>query len=152
MVENIEQFSLFDVLQYGGRKKRGKYKKKEVKPIPIDPYLELSQILSQLANYFPIPICNNSAKEIYQYQHIRFWFSKHECEEYEYDKEVFNGESFNIVEAELIGTEDLSIDERLFLHKKLLEFVKNGMNIQVAAGKLQPLIIQFKNGTLILEK
>lgn len=152
MVENIEQFSLFDILQYGGRKKRGKYKKKEVKPIPIDPYLELSQILSQLANYFPIPICNNSAKEIYQYQHIRFWFSKHECEEYEYDKEVFNGESFNIVEAELIGTEDLSIDERLFLHKKLLEFVKNGMNIQVAAGKLQPLIIQFKNGTLILEK
>ncbi len=152
MVENIEQFSLFDVLQYGGRKKRGKYKKKEVKPIPIDPYLELSQILSQLANYFPIPICNNSAKEIYQYQHIRFWFSKHECEEYEYDKEVFNGESFNIVEAELIGTEDLNIDERLFLHKKLLEFVKNGMNIQIAAGKLQPLIIQFKNGTLILEK
>lgn len=152
MVENIEQFSLFDVLQYGGRKKRGKYKKKEVKPIPIDPYLELSRILSQLANYFPIPICNNSAKEIYQYQHIRFWFSKHECEEYEYEKEVFNGESFNIVEAELIGTEDLNIDERLFLHKKLLEFVKNGMNIQVAAGKLQPLIIQFKNGTLILEK
>ena len=152
MVENIEQFSLFDVLQYGGRKKRGKYKKKEKKAIPIDPYLELSQILSQLANYFPIPICNNSAKEIYQYQHIRFWFSKHECEEYEYDKEVFNGESFNIVEAELIGTEDLSIDERLFLHKKLLEFVNKGLNIQVAAEKLQPLIIQFKNGTLILEK
>lgn len=153
MVENVKQFSLFNVVEYGGKLPRGKYKEKEKKVEPLNPYVELSQILSQLANYFPIPIMSNATQEdlTIAYNLFNFHYNHHSCQEYEYYGDKFIGDDFNIIEAELIGTEDLFIQERLFIHKKLLELIHKGVNIHEAANRLQPFIQAFNDGSLILE-
>lgn len=134
-----QQISLFDISKYSSRKLRGHYKKKEIKEERLNPYLEIAQIYSQLANYLPIPIFTNG-QEVFNYEYMRLWYSQYNYESYIYQGEKYEGEEFKIIGAELKGTETMFITERLALHKKLLQLVKDGMNIQEAAHRLQPII------------
>lgn len=146
MVDDIQQFSLFNVVDYGGRKTRGKYKPKEKKVEPVNPYTELSILYQKLANFFPIPILNNEVKNdnLTNYTYFNSWYS--------YYAEDEEATEYKVIEAELIGTEDLFIQERLFLHKKLLDLVNNkGYSIYKAAEILQPYIKGLNDGSLILE-
>lgn len=140
-----KQVQLFDVVQYGGKKVRGHYKKKEKEVQKLNPYLELAQIRTQLANYLPVPIfCE--LQDCYNYDYINLWCEVYTNEQYEYQNEMFDGEKFKIIEAELIGTEKLNIDNRLYLHKKLFDLIKTGLTIHEAAEKLQDEIKKLRLG------
>lgn len=148
MVE--QQLNLLDVSQYTNRKFRGHYKEKEKKPEKLNPYAQLAQLYSQVANYLPIPIMTSN-QEVFDYGLLTLWYSHYTFDKYSYQGEEFNGEDFKVIQAELKGTEDLFINERIFLHKKLLEIIHSGIHINEAAKLLQPLILKFKSGELILE-
>ena len=144
---NERQITLFDPVEYGGKKIRGHYKKKEKEIKSLNPYLELAQIRSELAGFLPIPI-SGDIQDCYTYGFINLWYEIYKQESYEYENEMFNGEDFRIIEAELIGTERLKVEQRLYFHKKLFELVKQGKNIQTAAEMLQDEIkkVRAQNG------
>lgn len=145
-----EQLNLLDVSLCSNRKLRGHYKEKEKKPEKLNPYAQLAQLYSQVASYLPIPILTTS-QEIFDYDLLTLWYCHYSYDKYSYQGEEFYGEDFKVIQAELKGTEDLYINERIFLHKKLLELVHKGKGIYEAAKLLQPLILKFKSGELILE-
>lgn len=136
-----KQLSLFNAQEYGGKKVRGPYNIKP-KTIELSPYQKLNNLLSQISNYLPSPIFKE--EEEFIFPNIKLWNSKYSIEPYEYNNELFNGDDFNIIEAELIGTELFSVEDRISLHSILLEKLKNGINIAEAAEKLQPLIKYIK--------
>ena len=146
-----EQLNLLDLSLYSNRKLRGHYKEKEKKPEKLNPYAQLAQLYSEVANDLPIPIMSNDDNEKYDYDLLTLWYSHYTFEQYTYQGEEFYGEDFRVIQAELKGTEDLFINERIFLHKKLLELIKKGTSIYEAAKLLQPLIFKFKSGEIILE-
>ena len=146
-----QQISLFDLSKYTSRKLRGHYKKKEIKEERLNPYLEIAQIYSQLSNYLPIPIFTNG-QEVFEYEYMRLWYSQYNFENYLYQGEEYEGEEFKIIGAELKGTETMYITERLAVHKRLLQLVKSGMNIQEAAKLLQPIIKKITEDNIILEE
>lgn len=149
-MQEPQQISLFDISKYSSRKLRGHYKKKEIKEERLNPYLEISQIYSQIANYLPIPIMTNG-QERFNYEHLTLWYSQYNIENYLYQGEEFIGEDFKIIGAELKGTENMFINERLYLHRKLLELIKNGLSVYEAAERIQPLIKKFIDEGIILE-
>lgn len=146
-----QQISLFDLSKYSSRKVRGHYKKKEPKAERLNPYAEIAQIYSQIANYLPIPIMTNG-QERFDYEYLTLWYCQYNYENYLYQGEEFEGEDFKVIGAELKGTETMFITERLAIHKCLLQLVKQGMNIQEAAAKLQPIIKRIKEENIILEE
>lgn len=150
MVEE-KQINLFDLSKYGGKKLRGHYQKQEKKPEKLNPYAELSQLYSRVANYLPIPIMSTGGQEVFDYDLLTLWYSHYQAEKYHYQGESYDGEDFKIIQAELKGTEDLYVDEKIFIHKSLLNLIQKGTSINEAAKLLQPLIFKFKSGEIILE-
>jgi len=156
MPAEIIQKNLFNVIEYGGKKTRGHYKKKEKsekqkddfeKIKDLNPYAEAAKIYASLANYFPVSIMGAQIPaECTEYKFIKLHYLTYEAEPYLYQGEICRGESFKIIEAELKGTERLKIDKRLYIHKKLLEAAKNGINIHEAAEQLQEEIKRLNNG------
>lgn len=47
-------------------------------------------------------------------------------------------EQFNVIEAEIVGTENYDIDTQIMLHEELIGYLEDGDNIEVALSKLQP--------------
>lgn len=132
-----KQIQLFDVVSYGGKKQRGHYNKQPKKYIKeLNPHLKLIRTREEIANFLPIPLMAE-VFESKDYGKIRLWCQVYNSDEYEYNGEFFEGENFKIIEAELIGTEKLSVSKSLYWHKKLLNMAKNGWNIQEAAEQLQ---------------
>ncbi len=139
----MQQQSLFDLSQYVKKKKeRGKYKPKE--PKQLNQYEEMALIYNQISNYLPIPILSMQQQEAFEFGHLRLWYSQYTSGSYDYYNEECQGEDFKIIGAELIGTENFYIEYRLKIHKKLLELIDKGLNIQEAANILQPLINKLK--------
>ena len=145
-----QQITLFDISQYSSRKVRGHYKKKEPKAEHLNPYAEIAQIYSQIANYLPIPIMT-TGQERFDYEYLTLWYSQYNYENYLYQGEEYQGEDFKVIGAELKGTETMFINERLYIHRKLLELIKNGLSIYEAAERIQPLIKKFIDEGIILE-
>lgn len=155
MLAEIQQ-SLFDVSLYGGKKIRGHYKKRDKNEIKQDavkkiadltPYAEFAEISAALANYLPVSLLNADCEaESKDYGLIIRREIHYTNEDYEYYGEIFRGENFKLIEAELKGTEKLKIDKRLYIHKKLLDLIKTGLNIHEAAELLQEEIKRLNNG------
>jgi len=108
---------------------------------------ELYQIL---ANYFPYPILQ-PIKTLTPHPNplpeerentlyidtgiIRTYKSEYVAEKYLYQGDdgitrIYKGQEFTIWEAEIIGTEDLGINERLFVHELLIEYLDKGYQIE----------------------
>lgn len=93
---------------------------------------ELYQIL---ANYFPYPILCAGVDEYVDTGIIRTYKSEYVAEKYLYQGDdgitrIYKGQEFTIWEAEIIGTEDLGINERLFVHELLIEYLDKGYQIE----------------------
>lgn len=82
---------------------------------------------------------------VYDIGLIRSWRNRYTEEEYEYKGRdgwgVFKGQSFEVTGAEIIGSEDLLLDSRLFLHTWLFEFLQEGYRIE----QLNPWIEELLN-------
>lgn len=58
----------------------------------------------------------------------------------------YDGEEFFYNYAEVIGTEDLGIDERLFIHSELINYLDDGYSIEQLNNWLENLVNMFKHG------
>ena len=88
---------------------------------------KMKSVYAALANYFPPPLFSLSDSEFFDCGCVRVWKSVYTAESYEYSGTVFNGQNFTVLEAEIIGTENLPVNVRLFFHKLLLDRLRAGM-------------------------
>lgn len=149
---SFKQVNLFTVKDYLSKEeiqkeknKRGPYKKTPKKPKTYNPFEEMSKLYQKLANFLPLPLFT-SEKEVFDFGEIRAWYINYVDEQYFHQGESFCGETFKVIEAEIKGTENFFIEERVYLHKKIIEFLTDGEEISDAVKKLSPLIQMFHSG------
>jgi hypothetical protein len=82
----------------------------------------------------------------YDYGMIRSWLDKYTDDNYSYYGVKYKGQNFNVAGAEIIGTEDLLLDSRLFLHSELLYYLEEGYRIEQLNSWLEELVNYFKQG------
>lgn len=150
----LEQQSLFDIYNYinkpaRGSKvgvKRGPYNKNKIKN--LNPWTEMNKCYKVLADYCPLPIFN-SEDSILENNGLRLWHTVYKNESYDYFGEIVEGEEFKVIEAEIIGTELLPIEWRLFLHITLLDFLKDGFKLNDIMSYIYKLLEWYKSGLLL---
>lgn len=112
---------------------------------------ELRKIYIELANYFPPPLFLQSDNEYTDTGIIRTWHQVYQNETYNYKGTIYKGQNFQVSEAEIIGTEDFNIDERLYLHKELLERIKAQEKLEVIFKDMQNKVRKLQQGYKIAE-
>lgn len=136
----VEGFEEFDqAIKDIESKKRGPYKTKQFKPIVLSVYQQMDALYSKLANYLPLPLFSNE-EAVFLFGGIKAWYTVYTQQEYEYENQIFTGEIFKIKHAEIIGTENLSIEKRIELHQEFLELLHNGVQLEEAMKIMQPKI------------
>lgn len=130
------------------KKNRGKYNKTPAKKNSTN-WEKMQYIYTQLANYCPLPLFESS-KEVFDINGLRLWCTNYECNEYTYLTssgvfENYTGERFKVIEAEISGTENWHIEDRIFLHELLLNDLRSGYDIKSAMEKISPDFNRIKN-------
>lgn len=103
-------------------RKRGSYNTKP-KLVEYNPYTHIKNLYSELANFLPRPLFTNE-EAVFEYEGIRVWYMIYSPENYLYNEKTYTGEQFNITEAEINGTENFTVEDRIKLHQKLIELLK----------------------------
>lgn len=134
----------------GSGKKRGKYKPRK-KVIPkMTMWQILDDIKYQIAMLLDSSLMFKYCEEFTRdYKYFTLYYLKYVAAPYEYQGEIFQGDNFKIIQAELKGTENLHIKENLFIHQKLLQLIQINYELNEAALLLQPLILKFRKGEVI---
>lgn len=128
----------------------------------ISTWGNMNRIYTELANRFPYPLAfeTERQKEIKQIDENTFCIDTGMIRTYKinYYKEKYThkgddritkeykGEEFFYNYAEIIGTEDFSIDERLFIHSELIKYLDEGYTIEKLNMWLENLVNMFKQG------
>ena len=126
----------------------------------IDNYERLTACYQQLANIYPVFAQQSlfaqsnigtlyyEDEEVvaYDYGLIRTWLNKYYKEWYWYQGKQYLGQEFEARTAEIIGTEDLNIQERLYIHETVLEMLEDGYNIDQLNWYIESLVNLFKQG------
>lgn len=160
MVAQMNELNLFsnnpDFVEYdkmikdANKNKRGHYQK-HAKPIIYNPYTEIKDLYRKLANFLPLPLFLNET-EVFYFSGVTAWYTTYTDEEYDYDNAMFEdekngtftGDCFKVVEAEINGTENFYVEDRIELHKELINYLSEGETLDNALRKLQPLFIKVK--------
>lgn len=103
-----------------------KYYKDDIDTNDIQNWEQIRQQYSQLANYFLYNALQEQAEQT-DYGIVRVWHSKYTSNTYTHKGTIYKGQDFVVREAELIGSEDLGVQERLFLHSSYLELLEEGI-------------------------
>lgn len=147
LFSNNPDFEQYDkMIKDANKNKRGHYQKHH-KSIIYNPYTEIKDLYRQLANFLPQPLFSDR-EEVFHLSGITGWYTVYDWEEYEYDnamfegeeKGTFEGEYFKIVEAEIEGTENFCVEDRIALHKELINYLEKGIPLNEAMAMLQPYI------------
>ena len=112
-------------------KKRGNYKKHPKIIEPESPWVTMQKLYEKLAGFFEIPLFATSDEVITQGD-IRLWSSVYTDETFSYKDEICKGECFKVFEAELIGSENLYLEDRITVHKELLAQLEADATIEEA--------------------
>lgn len=120
------------------KNKRGHYNKVPKPEHTENNYEYLRRLQTQLANFLDVPYFFNR-DEVFLFADGRI---KAEClvytdEPYEYYGEQYEGEVFKIREAEIVGTENYSIETRLELHQTLINNLEDGITLDKAVDNIQ---------------
>lgn len=113
---------------------------------------KMRELHIRLSNFFPIffsgavPIEENEDYRVYDFGMIRVWENIYYPETYTYRGDIYKGQEFKTVEAEIIGTEDLNIQERLYIHETVLEMLEDGYSIDQLNWYIESLVNLFKQG------
>lgn len=148
-INNLGQIKFDMFAPYCPQKKvRGQYDKTPKKKI-LTHWEKMQEIYTQLANYCPLPLFGNE-KEITDIHGLRLWCLNYTAERYEYLNdsnitEICKGEDFKVIEAEIIGTESWYLEDRIFIHEKLLNEIRSGLNVKSAMEKIKPDFDRIKN-------
>lgn len=120
----------------------------------------MNRLYIELANYFPYPLAFSQCKDItYEDENtsyietgiIRTYKICYQKGKYKYKGDdgilrEYDGEEFFNNYAEIIGTEDLEINERLFIHYWLIEYLNQGYQIEKLNWWLENLLNMFQQG------
>jgi hypothetical protein len=141
----VTQSFLFDIGVYenpDAKKKRIRTKKPSYKKVykndvinntvvsdDVTLWGEMRKIYNELSNFFPLPFGYNS--ETFDYKnYIRVWKQQFDKQEYIYHNVRYTEVPDLFFEAEIIGTENMNINERLVIHKALLNQLKQGVSVE----------------------
>ena len=112
----------------------------------------MRQLYTRLANFFPIffsgvqPSFIEEDYKAYDFGIVRVWDNVYLPETYTHQGAIYKGQEFRVIEAEIIGSEDLNIQERLYLHETLLELLEEGYRIEQLNWYIESLVNLFKQG------
>jgi hypothetical protein len=112
----------------------------------------MRELHKRLANFFPIFFSNVEPSiieedyKVYDFGIVRVWDNVYLPETYTHQGAIYKGQEFRVIEAEIIGSEDLNIQERLYLHETLLELLEDGYNINQLNWYIESLVNLFKQG------
>ena len=112
----------------------------------------MRELHKRLANFFPIffsnvePCIVEEDYKAYDFGVVRVWVNMYLPETYTHQGAIYKGQEFRVVEAEIIGSEDLNIQERIYLHETLLELLEDGYNINQLNWYMESLVNLFKQG------
>lgn len=151
----VEQQSLFDIQHFveppvkkenKTGKKRGPYNKNKIKN--LNSWVEMEKYYGELASYCPYPLFNQEDLTI-ENNGLRLWYRVYKNETYPYFNEICTGEEFKIIEAEIIGTELMPIEWRLFLHLSLLDFLKDDFSLNDTMPYIHELMEWHQKGLML---
>ena len=112
----------------------------------------MRELHKRLANFFPIffsniePSITSEDYKAYDFGIVRVWDNVYLPETYTHKGAIYKGQEFRVIEAEIIGSEDLNIQERIYLHETLLELLEEGYNINQLNWYIESLVNLFKQG------
>ena len=112
----------------------------------------MKELNSRLSNFFPIffnwvePTEYGEDYRYFDFGMVRVWDNTYTSETYTYRGDIYKGQDFKVLEAEIIGTEDLNIQERLYIHETVLEMLEEGYNIEQLNWYIESLVNLFKQG------
>lgn len=121
-------------------------------------YGEMALLYKRLSNHFPIYvsgglfategelISEDEERIIYDFGMVRSWKNYYYKEKFSYRGETYEGQEFVDVGAEIKGTEDLGIEERLWLHSCLLDRLEDGERIEDMNWELESVVNLFLQG------
>lgn len=158
-------FEEFDeIVKLHEARKRGKYNKKVqtdnkyqfllILSHLINPFSYLSEINNYIAmKYVTMPLLSKE-EAAFSYKGLNVYYLVYEPDTYTYYDyptqgaegmdSICNGEDFQIFEAELTGTENFYIQDRLDLHIRLIDLLDQGVQLEQATSMLQPEIERIK--------
>lgn len=125
--------------------KRGPYNKVP-KPKHTDNNWEyLRKLQKQLANFLDVPyFFDRDEVFLFSNNRIKAWTYIYEEGPYEYQGKIYEGESFKVREAEIVGAENFDLETRLELHQELINDLENGVTLDKAADNIQVKIQEHK--------
>lgn len=112
----------------------------------------MKELNTRLSNFFPIffngavPIDETEDYKFFDFGMVRVWENIYRAEMYTYRGAIYKGQEFKTLEAEIIGTEDLNIQERLYVHETVLELLEEGYNVEQLNWYIESLVNLFKQG------
>jgi hypothetical protein len=152
------------VVQMHDARKRGKYNKKIqtnnqyqfllILYNLINPFSYIAAIYNHLAvKYVQMPLFSKE-EAAFCYKGLNVYYSVYQPEDYTYydyptqglegKDETVSGEDFQVFEAELAGTENFNVNDRLDLHTRLIDLLEQGVQLEQATSMLQPEIERIK--------
>ena len=92
---------------------------------------EMQKVYEQIASYCPTSL---SEKDIgyKDYNGMRIWYDLYTSEAYIYNGAIFSGKPGLCIHAEIIGTENYTVEKRYKIHTLLLRQLKQGKTISEA--------------------
>lgn len=96
---------------------------------------EMKKVYIELANFFPLPF--GSTETVFDFDCVRVWKQEYTNDSYMYKGAIYKEVPDLFIEAEIKGTENLPIDERLKIHKEFLNYLKNGCTIDESLKALK---------------
>lgn len=124
-----------NLVQQLNARKRGSYNTKP-KLIEYNPYTHIKNLYSELANFLPRPLFTNE-EAVFEYEGVKAWYMIYTPEHYGYSDKTYVGEQFNITEAEISGTENFTVEDRIKLHQKLIDLLKERVELNNAIKLIQ---------------
>ena len=126
----------------------------------IDNYARLTTCYQPLANLYPVfaqtsllasynqgvLFYEDDEVVAYDYGLIRAWLNKYYKEYYWYQGKRYLGQDFEVRTAEIIGSEDFNIQEKLYLHERLINFLEQGYTLEQVSWDIESLINLFEQG------
>ena len=105
---------------------------------------KIKGLYAELTNY--ISYNPFSIAETEEINGLRIWNIHYIPESYYYKGQLYKGQDFRVKETEIIGSEDLLITERLYLHESLLNALKNGVELADAREDIKLILNLLKKG------
>lgn len=124
-----------ELVQNLNARKRGCYNTKP-KVVEYNPYTHMQKLYNQLASFLPIPLFLKE-EAVFDYNGVKGWYMVYSPEIYEYDNKSYAGEQFNVIEAEITGTENFNITDRIQLHEKLINLLRQDVELNNAIKLVQ---------------